>query len=361
MNRSSRFLLIILSLFSCCAVLTAQPSDDIRSVADTIQFIENTTVLFGGTEGRIAYETCAGQRIASANVLPTFRYIVHECPSDIYFEIGGVRCNQSNIRLRDWINGEILEDVGMSSSWLTEPFQVNIGDTLSFYRELIGRSSQSNARRAGYVFQDTLSFSIELVDVEHDQRIALIDSLVIFAVNESGIAAYSGNYPILFAPRFIAEPEHVDRKIAIRVIPIRTSHSNTTGNVIGIARKGNRILSGYSKPTHEPWSDYVKWTGGSTRVVAPSVLDSISSKSAVDLVVEVDSLSRSLDILVRPYNKARISVVVYNEQGEAIASPLFAPTMDNYLNVRTVVDKLGSYYIGLYYGQKLVSVERVSF
>lgn len=314
---------------------------------DTNQLPDFVAVPEGGTD-----------TIESAKIRPGFGFEMHHDSGHTMYRVAEFKKNGNNIWLHGWCEGKTIRDLSaanLSDSSRTVSFVVHTGDTLSFFRELAWFNPWTIEQTPnGYYSFDTLDYTVELVRANTGARRALLDSIGVLKKVPMGTPTIYGTRPIIDVVKYVIPSIMDGETLFIRV----RLYARGEGlyDFVRTDRWGLRLSDRLTDPA---WQDYVYYMGGPSS--KPVRLMEEEKNSSVRLSITPNPSRGKIGIAFdTPEDHSPVAVVIYDMEGRMVFIPKYNPQSQGIAEyAEAYIEESGTYFVALYYGEKLVRSEKI--
>lgn len=315
---------------------------------------------FTGMNFKVAKDTTFNPNLIDGNkVSAYYEFIMKNDSTSMKYMISEVRKNNNVIKLENWHKGQIVQDIDgklLNGISRTENFILNIGDTLSCYRQFTWTNYINKTRKNDNFYSlDTLDYSIELVRASNGSRIKLIDSFGVNSKVPSGYPSFHGNRPIFSKIKFISGIESSGDSVFLRV----KLYSRGNGPFYFVRADFTSV--GISDLLLSPtWVDFINIYGGSLpKLILNDQSIGKDEKSNIKVYQNLNEFKKIyLKYKVENIDKG-LNIGIYNNLGELVFMPLIN-SFENENIINCVVPNSGNYFVNLFDGQKILSTKKIN-
>lgn len=333
-------ILVLLSTFTLLAYQnsTAQCNNQIQ--------YDEMDVAELGSDGKPVLSTL----IPGSKVFPEYFFEIQYNASNIKYRILEFKHNKTKVFLDTWCFKKVWQDLSpedISKISRTVNFVAASGDEISFFREFWWHVDKvdPNIYYAGH----NIGYSVELINAENNQRLALLDTISLLRQIPAGTPSLYAQHPIVGTIRYTIPKNILKGEMYLKVNIYQRDGDETTA----LYRIDSQGIDVANRHENDPY-----WQGYALSVEKFNVKNNkilSSSSKLIEVASEVKAGSPFLITIDEQIDNRAILKIT----SSATTTVAFSRRLNDVKSVSTMLSKPGPYLISIILDNKVIAAKHI--
>ena len=249
-----------------------------------------------------------------------------------------------------------VDDDGLATLCGTEPVVIHSGDTIRFFREFLWFNPFTSVRVPfNYIADDTLDYSVALIDNTSGDRLALIDSMGVTSPATRGYPLLYGSRPIEAVITYVVPPSYDGDTAALRFHPY--ARGSGAYYFVRTCTRTVQYTAAINTPREQ---EYIATFGGGVGKRSPNaIVNTVRDATILSITpnpVHGGRFEIRYTLPARVTDGGALTIAIYNTRGDVVFIPAMISNAARHAAVPAFLRQPGTYFAILNYnGQTMVA------